>query len=59
MIVPRAHVKEGFADVDREDYKEGVQEDDYMNRLQQLQLKIIEDKWGDGQKVRDTGLLKR
>ena len=58
-IVPRAHVKEGYVDVDREDFKEGKAEDDYFRETQALQLRIIEDKWLDNEGVRDSGLLKK
>lgn len=48
MIVPRRIAKEGFMDVDKDDYKE----DGYFKKLQESQLVIIKDKWLDGYKVR-------
>lgn len=48
MIVPRSQAKEGFMDVDKDDYKE----DDYFKKTQKIQLEIIEDKWLDDYKVR-------
>jgi len=48
MIVPRSQAKEGFMDVDKDDYKE----DDYFKKTQETQLVIIEDKWRDDYKVR-------
>ncbi|EOO00845.1 putative short chain dehydrogenase reductase family oxidoreductase protein [Phaeoacremonium minimum UCRPA7] len=51
MITPRSLAKEGFMDVDREDYRD-MQEDAYMKKTQESQLVIIEDKWLDDFKVR-------
>lgn len=51
MITPKSIAKEGFVDVDREDYKE-TPEDCYLKKVQESQLVIIEDKWKDDYKVR-------
>lgn len=51
MITPRSVAKEGFVDIDREDYKD-VKEDEYLKKVQETQLVIIEDKWLDDYKVR-------
>ncbi|PKS08497.1 hypothetical protein jhhlp_004881 [Lomentospora prolificans] len=51
MITPRSIAKEGFMDVDREDYQDAP-EDAYMKKTQESQLVIIEDKWLDDYKVR-------
>jgi len=51
MITPRSVAKEGFMDVDREDYRD-TPEDAYMKKTQESQLVIIEDKWLDDYKVR-------
>ncbi|KAF4462105.1 short-chain alcohol dehydrogenase [Fusarium albosuccineum] len=51
MITPRSVEKEGFVDIDREDYKD-VPEDQYLKQVQASQLVIIEDKWLDDYKVR-------
>lgn len=48
MIVPRSEAKEGFKDVDLEDYEE----DTYMQRTQKTQLAIIKDKWRDDHQMR-------
>ncbi|KIV94079.1 hypothetical protein PV10_05235 [Exophiala mesophila] len=48
MITPRSVAKEGFMDVDKEDYVEN----DYFKKTQEAQLVIIEDKWRDDYKVR-------
>ncbi|CAI4212652.1 unnamed protein product [Parascedosporium putredinis] len=48
---PRSIAKEGFMDVNREDYFD-TPEDAYMKRTQESQLVIIEDKWRDDYKVR-------
>ena len=48
MITPRSVAKEGFMDVNKEDYVE----DDYFKKTQEAQLVIIEDKWRDDYKVR-------
>ncbi|KAF7553303.1 hypothetical protein G7Z17_g3693 [Cylindrodendrum hubeiense] len=50
-ITPRSIAKEGFQDIDRDDYKD-TKEDEYFKRVQESQLIIIEDKWLDGYKVR-------
>lgn len=49
MITPRSFVKEGFIDTDKEDYTE---DEPYFKENQDTQLRIIEDKWIDGYKVR-------
>jgi hypothetical protein len=51
MIVPRATAKEGFMDVDRDDYRD-TEEDAFMKKTQLVQLDIIEDRWLDDYKVR-------
>jgi hypothetical protein len=51
MITPRSIAKEGFKDVDRDDYRD-TEEDAYMKATQISQLAIIEDKWLDDYKVR-------
>lgn len=51
MITPRSVAREGFMDIDREDYKD-VKEDEYLKKVQASQLIIIEDKWLDDYKVR-------
>jgi hypothetical protein len=51
MITPRSIAKEGFVDIDREDYKD-TPEDEYLKKVQASQLVIIEDKWLDSFKVR-------
>jgi hypothetical protein len=50
MITPRSIAKEGFMDVDREDYSDP--KDEYFAKKQASQLVIIEDKWLDDYKVR-------
>jgi hypothetical protein len=49
MITPRSFVKEGFKDTDKEDYTE---DEPYFKQNQETQLRIIEDQWVDGYKVR-------
>lgn len=51
MITPRTVAKEGYMDIDRDDYKD-VPEDRYLDKVQKAQLVIIEDKWRDDYKVR-------
>ncbi|KPM42344.1 hypothetical protein AK830_g4203 [Neonectria ditissima] len=51
MITPRSVAKEGFRDIDRDDYKDTA-EDEYFKKVQESQLVIIEDKWLDDYKVR-------
>lgn len=51
MITPRSIAKEGFMDIDREDYRD-TPEDQYLKKVQSSQLVIIEDKWLDDYKVR-------
>ena len=51
MITPRSVAKEGFVDIDREDYKD-TPEDEYLKKVQASQLVIIKDKWLDDYKVR-------
>jgi hypothetical protein len=55
MITPRSYAKEGFVDIDREDYKD-TQEDQYLKATQQSQLTVIKDKWLDSQKDARQGL---
>lgn len=45
MIVPRAVAKEGYMDIQRDDYLEGKAEDAYFKGEQERQLKIIQDRW--------------
>lgn len=52
MIVPRSIAKEGFKDIDKDDYTEDDGHAGYMKRTQDSQLVIIEDKWRDDYKVR-------
>lgn len=51
MITPRSVAKEGWKDIDREDYRD-TPEDEYLKTNQENQLVIIEDKWLDDYKVR-------
>lgn len=51
MITPRSLAKEGYMDIDREDYKDTA-EDAYLKKVQETQLVIIEDEWRDDYKVR-------
>jgi hypothetical protein len=51
MITPRTIAKQGFVDIDREDYKD-TPEDEYLKKVQASQLVIIKDKWLDDYKVR-------
>jgi hypothetical protein len=44
MVTPRSVAKEGYKDVGMDDHIE----DGYMKRTQDVQLKIIEDKWEPG-----------
>ncbi|KAL4889859.1 hypothetical protein BDV59DRAFT_195368 [Aspergillus ambiguus] len=48
MITPRTVAKEGFVDVDKEDYSDP--KDEYFIKKQATQLRIIEDKWLDDYK---------
>ncbi|KAJ5951067.1 Short-chain dehydrogenase/reductase SDR [Penicillium vulpinum] len=48
MITPRTVAKEGFVDVDKEDYSDP--KDEYFAKKQASQLVIIEDKWLDDYK---------
>ncbi|KXG45696.1 Short-chain dehydrogenase/reductase SDR [Penicillium griseofulvum] len=48
MITPRSIAKEGFMDVDKEDYSDP--KDEYFAKKQASQLVIIEDKWLDDYK---------
>lgn len=50
MICPRTTAKEGFVDVDKEDYSDP--KDQYFIDKQKTQLRIIEDQWRDDYKVR-------
>ncbi|KAL2785991.1 hypothetical protein BJX66DRAFT_347061 [Aspergillus keveii] len=43
MITPASVAKEGFMDVDMDDYTEG-----YLKKTQDVQLRIIEDRWVEG-----------
>ncbi|KAE8310455.1 hypothetical protein BDV41DRAFT_590350 [Aspergillus transmontanensis] len=43
MITPASVAKEGFMDVDMDDYTEG-----YFKKTQDVQLRIIEDRWVEG-----------
>lgn len=52
MITPRSKNKEGFEDVDREDYEANRDGDPFMIKTQATQLRIIEDQWRDDYKVR-------
>ncbi len=51
MICPRSLAKEGFMDINREDYLD-TEEDAYLKKTQLTQLRIIEDQWRDDYKVR-------
>ncbi|EGY23247.1 hypothetical protein VD0002_g4935 [Verticillium dahliae] len=51
MITPRSMAKEGFMDINRDDFLD-TPEDAYLKKVQQNQLVIIEDKWRDDFKVR-------
>lgn len=44
MIVPRSAAKEGFMDIDKDDYVDN----DYFKRMQETQLRIIKDSWVPG-----------
>lgn len=52
MITPRSVAKEGFVDIDKDDYSENDGHGGYFKRTQDTQLVIIEDKWRDDYKVR-------
>lgn len=52
MIVPRSIAKEGYMDVDKDDYTENDGHGGYFKKTQDTQLVIIEDKWLDDYKVR-------
>jgi hypothetical protein len=46
MITPPSVAKEGFKDVDMEDYdNKEADEYEYFKRTQEMQLRIIEDRW--------------
>lgn len=47
MIVPRSQVKEGFMDIDKDDFTK----DGYFKRMQEIQLKIIKDSWVSGKEA--------
>lgn len=51
MITPRTLAKEGFMDIDRDDYRD-TPEDAYLKKVQDNQLVIIEDRWRDDFEVR-------
>ena len=42
-MVPRSVAKEGFIDAELDDFTE----DGYMKRMQEVQLRVIEDRWID------------
>lgn len=48
QITPRSVAKEGFMDIDRDDYKDRP-EDAYFKAVQERQLVVIQDKWLDNQ----------
>ena len=52
MITPRSVAKEGYLDIDKDDYSENDGHGGYLKRTQDTQLVIIEDKWRDDYKVR-------
>ncbi|KAF3002590.1 hypothetical protein E8E13_008327 [Curvularia kusanoi] len=52
MITPRSVAKEGYMDIDKDDYSENDGHGGYLKRTQDTQLVIIEDKWRDDYKVR-------
>ncbi|KAL1599345.1 hypothetical protein SLS59_006362 [Nothophoma quercina] len=52
MITPRSVAKEGYVDIDKDDYSENDGHGGYFKRTQDTQLVIIEDKWRDDFKVR-------
>lgn len=45
MIVPKSQTKEGFMDIDDDDYKE----EGYFKKMQETQLRIIKDRWVVGE----------
>ncbi|KAL4951356.1 hypothetical protein BDW69DRAFT_201507 [Aspergillus filifer] len=47
MITPRSVAKEGFKGVGMDDF-DGSEENGYFKRTQEVQLKIIEDRWLEG-----------
>ncbi|KAF2792849.1 NAD(P)-binding protein [Melanomma pulvis-pyrius CBS 109.77] len=51
MIVPRSIAKEGYMDIDKDDYTEEDGHKGYFKRTQDTQLVIIEDKWLDDYKA--------
>jgi hypothetical protein len=55
MITPRSYAKEGFVDIDREDYKD-TQEDNYLKLTQESQLTVIKDQWLDSKMNARQGL---
>jgi hypothetical protein len=55
MITPRSYAKEGFVDIDREDYK-ATEEDRYLKATQESQLTVIKDQWLDSQMKARQGL---
>jgi hypothetical protein len=50
MITPRSTCAQGFMDADREDYNDP--KDQYFADKQASQLRVIQDKWIDGYKVK-------
>ncbi|KAF2012450.1 NAD(P)-binding protein [Aaosphaeria arxii CBS 175.79] len=52
MITPRSIAKEGFKDIDKDDYTDEDGHGGYFKKTQESQLVIIEDKWRDDYKVR-------
>ncbi|KAJ6190505.1 Short-chain dehydrogenase/reductase SDR [Penicillium mononematosum] len=57
MITPRSFAKEGFVDVNKEDYSDP--KDEYFAKKQASQLVIIEDKWLDDYKENASVQIKR
>ena len=45
MIVPRSVAKEGFVDAELDDFLE----EGYMRSSQEVQLRVIEDRWMDNE----------
>lgn len=52
MFVPLGIAKEGYMDIDKDDYTEADGHDGYFKRTQDTQLAIIEDKWLDDFEIR-------
>lgn len=49
LIVPRSIAKEGYIDAELDDFTE----QGYMKSLQELQLRIVRNQWGDREASRD------